>query len=129
MRILETIGTFFLLCLAFLIVLMMIFGFFGFLADLADASTQSGQASYYCKGQKTASGQRFNPNALTAAHRSYPFGSRVKVTNRRNGKSVVVVINDRGPFVKGRIIDLSCGAAKQIGMMSSGVAPVTVTKQ
>jgi len=93
-------------------------------------STQSGMASYYGSesGSRTASGQRFNPSAMTAAHRTLPFGTRVRVTNKRNGKSVVVTINDRGPFIRGRIIDLSTAAAGVIGMRSSGVAPVTVER-
>lgn len=91
-------------------------------------STQSGMASYYWQGQMTASGSRFNPNAMTAAHRSLPFGTKVRVTNKRNGKSVVVTINDRGPFIRGRIIDLSNAAAGVIGMRSAGVAPVTVER-
>jgi rare lipoprotein A len=85
-----------------------------------------GIASYYWQGQQTASGARFNPSAMTAAHRTLPFGTRVRVTNKRNGRSVVVTINDRGPFIKGRIIDLSRGAAGVIGMTGSGVAPVSV---
>jgi rare lipoprotein A len=83
-------------------------------------------ASYYWQGQMTASGARFNPGALTAAHRSLPFGTRVRVTNRSNGRSVVVVINDRGPFVGGRIIDLSRAAAQAISMTGAGVAPVSL---
>lgn len=75
-------------------------------------------------GRRTASGQIYNQNALTAAHKSLPFGTRVKVTNLNNGKSVVVVVTDDGPHVAGRIIDLSKGAAERIGMISSGVAPV-----
>lgn len=90
--------------------------------------TQSGMASYYWQGQMTASGARFNPNAMTAAHRSLPFGTKVRVTNKRNGKSVVVTINDRGPFIRGRIIDLSNAAAGVIGMRSAGVAPVVVER-
>lgn len=66
-------------------------------------------------------------NAMTAAHRSLPFGTKVRVTNRRNGKSVVVRINDRGPFAGGRVIDLSRSAASAIGMLGSGVAPVTLS--
>lgn len=85
-----------------------------------------GVASYYWQPQRVASGGQFNPNALTAAHRSLPFGTRVRVTNKRNGRSVVVTINDRGPFVKGRIIDLSKRAAGVIGMQGAGVAPVHV---
>ncbi|WP_339413296.1 MULTISPECIES: septal ring lytic transglycosylase RlpA family protein [unclassified Pseudomonas] len=88
-----------------------------------------GQASYYGArhhGNKTASGERFDQNALTAAHRSLPFGSRVQVTNLRNGKSVVVRINDRGPYAKKRIIDLSQKAAEQLDMLRDGVVPVRV---
>lgn len=86
----------------------------------------SGKASYYWQGQQTASGARFNPNAMTAAHRSLPFGTRVRVTNRSNGRSVVVTINDRGPFIAGRIIDLSRGAAQAISMTGAGVASVSL---
>ncbi|WP_342597053.1 septal ring lytic transglycosylase RlpA family protein [Cyanobacterium aponinum UTEX 3222] len=88
-----------------------------------------GIASWYgpgFHGRKTASGERFNQNALTAAHRSLPFGTRVKVTNLNNGRSVVVRINDRGPFTRGRIVDLSAGAARVIGLKNSGVAPVRI---
>jgi rare lipoprotein A len=83
-------------------------------------------ASYYSQGQRTASGARFNPNGFTAAHRSLPFGTRVRVTNRSNGRSVIVTINDRGPFVRGRIIDLSRGAAQAISMTGAGVARVSL---
>ncbi len=86
-----------------------------------------GMASYYWQGQTTASGARFNPSGMTAAHRTLPFGTRVLVTNKRNGRSVTVTINDRGPFIKGRIIDLSRGAASVIGMTQSGVAPVSIS--
>lgn len=86
----------------------------------------NGMASYYWQGTQTASGARFNPSGMTAAHRTLPFGTRVLVTNRNNGRSVTVTINDRGPFIKGRIIDLSRGAAGVIGMTSSGVAPVSI---
>ncbi len=88
-----------------------------------------GLASWYgpgFNGRKTASGERFNQNAMTAAHRSLPFGTKVRVTNRNNGRSVVVRINDRGPFIRGRVIDVSAAAARSLGMVSSGVAPVTV---
>ena len=80
----------------------------------------------YFAGRKTASGERFNPARMTAAHRSLPFGTRVRVTNMRNGRSVVVRINDRGPFIRGRVIDLSKGAAGVIGMIGRGIAPVRV---
>jgi rare lipoprotein A len=86
------------------------------------APAQAEVASYYGKelaGRRTASGERFNPSAMTAAHRTLRFGTRVRVTNSRNGRSVVVRINDRGPFVKGRSIDLSSGAARAIGMGGS----------
>jgi len=85
-----------------------------------------GMASYYWQGQQTASGARFNPDGLTAAHRSLPFGTRVRVTNQSNGQSVVVTINDRGPFVGGRVIDLSRGAARAISMTGAGVARVSL---
>lgn len=88
-----------------------------------------GIASWYgydWSGNKTASGERFNPEAFTAAHRSLPMGTKVRVTNTRNGRSVVVRINDRGPYIGGRIIDLSAGAARILGMMSSGIAPVQI---
>jgi rare lipoprotein A len=88
-----------------------------------------GIASFYGydgSGTRTATGERFNPEAMTAAHRSLPFGTRVRVTNTRNGRSVIVRINDRGPYVRGRIIDLSFAAARVLGMMSSGIAPVKI---
>jgi rare lipoprotein A len=72
----------------------------------------------------TASGQRFDVHELTAAHRTLPLGARVRVTNLLNGRSVVVTITDRGPFVKKRVIDLSYAAARQIGLLSPGIAPV-----
>ncbi|WP_066375393.1 MULTISPECIES: septal ring lytic transglycosylase RlpA family protein [unclassified Anabaena] len=88
-----------------------------------------GIASFYGRGfagRPTATGERFNPEAMTAAHRSLPFGTRVRVTNTRNGRSVVVRINDRGPYIRGRIIDLSTGAARVLGMIGSGLAPVKI---
>ena len=84
----------------------------------------SGIASYYWQPQRVASGGWFNPNALTAAHKTLPFGTKVRVTNMRNGKSVTVTINDRGPYIKGRVIDLSRRAAGVIGMQGAGLAPV-----
>jgi rare lipoprotein A len=86
-----------------------------------------GVASYYWQGQRVATGARFNPEGLTAAHRSLPFGTRVRVTHLGNGRSVNVVINDRGPFIAGRMIDLARGAAKVIGMTGQGLARVRVT--
>lgn len=89
----------------------------------------SGVGSYYgaeFSGRRTASGEAFNPNALTAAHRTLPFGTRLRVTNVRNGQSVVVRVNDRGPFSGDRVIDLSHAAAGRIGMLSSGTAQVSI---
>jgi rare lipoprotein A len=88
---------------------------------------EEGRASWYSLTSKTASGERCDPGALTAAHRSLPFGTRVKVENLRNGKSVVVRINDRGPFVGGRIIDLTKAAANRLGFVSAGVTKVRLT--
>jgi rare lipoprotein A len=90
-------------------------------------SETSGIASYYWQHQRVASGGWFNPSAMTAAHRTLPFGTRVRVTHLANGRSVNVVINDRGPFIAGRIIDLSKGAAGVIGMTGQGLARVRVT--
>lgn len=86
-----------------------------------------GVASYYgpgFQGNKTANGERFDMHAMTAAHKTLPFNTKVRVKNLDNGKSVIVRINDRGPFKKGRIIDLSKGAAKKIGMLQTGTAHV-----
>lgn len=88
---------------------------------------QSGVASYYgpgFHGRRTANGETFNMNALTAAHRTLPFGTKLKVTNLANGKSTVVRVNDRGPYVNGRVLDLSVAAARAIGSTSSGTARV-----
>ena len=90
-------------------------------------SSQRGVATWYgpgFAGKRTASGERFNPHAMTAAHRTLPFGTRVAVTNERTGRSVVVRINDRGPFGRGLIIDLSKGSAQAIGILGS--APVSL---
>ncbi|MFC4293198.1 septal ring lytic transglycosylase RlpA family protein [Sphingorhabdus arenilitoris] len=87
----------------------------------------SGMASYYGKelaGNRTANGERFDPSGMTAAHRTLPFGAQVRVTNLSNGRDVVVRINDRGPFARGRIIDISHAAAVEIGMVRSGHARV-----
>lgn len=98
-------------------------------ANTLPVAAQSGMASYYWQPQAVACGGRFNPKALTAAHKTLPCGTKVRVTHKKNGKSVVVTITDRGPFVKGRIIDLSLAAAQVIGMTGSGVAPVTIAPQ
>lgn len=91
--------------------------------------TETGQASFYgdkFQNRKTASGERYQHGLLTAAHRHMPFGAKVKVTNRKNGKSVIVKINDRGPFVKGRIIDLSKSAFARIGNTADGLLDVKI---
>lgn len=96
-------------------------------ARLSAGHTQDGMASYYhdrFHGRKTASGAAYNKNALSAAHKSLPLGTEVRVTDVRSGKSVVVTVNDRGPFVKGRVIDLSRAAAKEIGLTKRGLAKV-----
>jgi rare lipoprotein A len=96
-----------------------------FIADPTSAMAESGIASVYAySGSKTASGERANPTGLTAAHRTLAFGTHVRVTNRRNGRSVTVRINDRGPFVRGRVIDITPAGARALGF--SGLAPVKV---
>lgn len=96
----------------------------------ADADLGSGHASYYgneLAGRRTASGEMFNPSDFTAAHRTVAFGTRVKVTHLGNGREVIVRVNDRGPWGRGRIIDLSYAAAKKLGMHRSGTAQVKLT--
>ena len=94
-----------------------------FISGSSRALAESGIASVYAySGTKTASGERANPGGLTAAHRTLPFGTHVRVTNRRNGHSITVRINDRGPFVRGRVIDITPAAASALGF--SGLAPV-----
>jgi rare lipoprotein A len=91
--------------------------------------TETGQASYYAdkfQGRQTANGETFRQRKRTAAHRTLPFGTKVTVKNLSNGRKVKVRINDRGPFAKGRIIDLSKKAAKKIGMVNAGVADVEI---
>jgi rare lipoprotein A len=90
----------------------------------AAADTSCGRASWYALTSMTASGERMDPAKMTAAHPKLKFGTRVEVVNPRNGRKVVVRINDRGPFVKGRIIDVSKAAARKLGMIRSGVAKV-----
>lgn len=95
--------------------------------EISGKVLQSGRASWYgpgFHGRRTASGETFNTNDLTAAHPTLPFGTRVRVVNERTGQSVIVRINDRGPYAHGRVIDLSRASAQAIGL--SGVAPVTV---
>ena len=95
------------------------------------AQPESGKASFYSKsssGRKTASGERLHHDSLTCAHRTYPFGTLLQVTNPANGKQVIVKVTDRGPYVRGRIIDLSVRAAQELGIIAQGIAPVIVEK-
>jgi rare lipoprotein A len=94
----------------------------------ATASAQCGRASWYALTSRTASGERMNPSAMTAAHRSLPFGTKIRVTNKRNGKSVVVRINDRGPFIRGRVLDVSKAAARQLGFIGAGHTAVCMAR-
>lgn len=92
-----------------------------------DAEKFTGVASWYgpgFQGRRTANGEKFNMHQMTAAHRNLPFGTQLRVTHLENGKSVTVTVNDRGPFITGRVLDLSYAAAKQIGMLGSGHAEV-----
>ena len=101
------------------------------LSFTALAQTERGKASYYAKswsGRKTADGSRLHHDSLTCAHKTYPFGTLLKVTNPANGLSVIVKVTDRGPYVKGRVVDLSVRAAKELGMLSQGIAPVIVER-
>lgn len=92
----------------------------------AGLHAMSGLASFYWQGEQTASGERFDKSAMTAAHRTLPFNTRVKVTNPHTQRSVVVRINDRGPFTPGRVIDLSDAAAAELGIRSQGLARVVL---
>jgi rare lipoprotein A len=112
-----------------LLALLMFSTYFSLLFSCASKTVVTGKASYYAdsfQGKKTANGERYQKGKLTAAHKTLPFGTKVKVTNLKNGRSVKVKINDRGPYAKGRIIDLSKKAAKKIGMIQQGVAEVRV---
>jgi len=105
--------------------------FLSFISFAAPASAQCGMASFYgpgFHGNLTANGERFNRWGLTAAHRSLPFGSRVKVVNQATGRSVVVRVNDDGPHVSGRIIDLSEAAFRKLALPSQGLARVCMTR-
>ena len=91
----------------------------------APAQASVGWASYYKTGRLTANGEHFQPMGLTCAHRRMAFGTKLKVTNLRNGRSVIVRVNDRGPFIRGRVLDLSLGAANAIGMNGAGVVKIS----
>jgi rare lipoprotein A len=86
--------------------------------------SQGGVASFYWQGSKTASGEKFDPKELTAAHPTLPFGTKLRVTNTQTGQSVTVRVNDRGPYVPGRVVDVSYSAAQELGMVNRGVAKV-----
>ncbi len=108
------------------IVLSVILGF-----SVLAQNIQRGKVSYYSKrwtGRHVASGERLHHDSMTCAHRTYPFGTLLRVTNLRNGLQVVVRVNDRGPFGRGRIIDLSWGAAKKLNMLGAGIVPCTVER-
>jgi len=101
----------------------------GFIAPApAHAAQQCGKASWYALTSRTASGEMMDPSKMTAAHPSLPFGTRIEVTNRDNGRSVIVRINDRGPFVGDRIVDVSKEAARRLGMVRSGIVPVCISR-
>lgn len=100
--------------------LLLAAGMVSFVAVDEATAKQCGSASWYALTSITASGERMNPSAMTAAHRSLPFGSMVTVTNLKNGRSVTVRINDRGPFIRGRVIDLSKAAARKLGFIRAG---------
>jgi len=89
-------------------------------------ASQSGKASWYAMTSRTASGERASPNTMTAAHRTLRFGTHIKVTNLRNGRSVVLCVNDRGPFVRGRVVDVTKRAANKLGFLRSGWTRVRV---
>ena len=97
------------------------------LASFEPAHAQTGMASYYKSGKRTANGERFVPGGLTAAHRTLPFGTKVRVTDQRTGRAIVVRINDRGPFKPGRVIDLSYAAAAVLGMQALGLTRVKLS--
>jgi len=113
----------------FITIFTILFIFSQHFSAFAQTEASSGMASYYSnefQGRKTASGKKYDKNKLTAAHRTYPFGTKLKVTNIANGKSIVVTVNDRGPYSQHRLIDLSYIAAKRIDMIKQGVVEVHI---
>lgn len=94
--------------------------------DPHPVKVQHGKASFYWEDYRTATGERFHADGLTAAHRTFPLQSWIRVTNERNGKWVIVRVNDRGPYIRGRIVDLSRGAARKVDMIQAGIVPVKV---
>lgn len=100
-------------------------------ASCVPAFAQTGGASWYgpgFHGRKTASGERFDQNAMTCAHRTARFGTKLRVTDTRTGKSIVCRVNDRGPFIRGRVVDLSKAAAARLGILSRGIGTVTLQR-
>lgn len=97
-------------------------------ADRSRGRNFAGKASYYSHPGRVASGGRFNPHGLTAAHRTLPFGTKLRVSDPKSGRSVVVTVNDRGPFIRGRVLDLSLGAAQVLGMTKRGVMHVSAER-
>jgi rare lipoprotein A len=91
-------------------------------------AAECGRASWYALRSMTANGEMMNPSAMTAAHKTLPFGTKIRVVNKANGKAVVVRINDRGPFIRGRVVDLSKAAARSIGMIKTGHAKICYTR-
>ena len=114
-----------------IIKLSLVLGFIFWSSAPSLCQTQLGYASHYAKsasGARTANGERLHHDSMTCAHRTFPFGTVLQVTHLKNGRTILVRVNDRGPFRKGRVIDLSWGAAKELGMIAQGIAPVTVEK-
>jgi rare lipoprotein A len=99
-----------------------------FLTAAGAQAGECGRASWYALRSMTANGEMMNPSAMTAAHKTLPFGTKIRVVNKSNGKSVVVRINDRGPFIRGRVVDLSKAAARSIGMIKTGHAKICYTR-
>lgn len=95
---------------------------------VAQAKQACGSASWYALTSKTASGERMDPSKLTAAHKTLPFGTKLAISNPKNGKSVIVRINDRGPFIRGRVLDLSKAAAAELGFIRAGHTRVCYTR-
>lgn len=95
-------------------------------ADKIVKKSYHGHASWYKSGKKTASGEKFNPHAVSVAHRYLPFGTVLRITHVGNGNTIEAVVNDRGPFIKGREIDVSLGAAQKLGFVHSGTAKVLI---
>ena len=95
-------------------------------ARVASSGTSYGLASYYSYPGQTASGERYDPKQLTAAHRTLPFGTKLQITDMHSGRSVVVRVNDRGPFIHGRVVDVSYAAARELNLLDAGIAKVKV---